>query len=604
MSQEKPESLDLIPLLEEKWKAYRLNEEEPDWRALPGVERLDREDMVNLCLADIELKVEFGKRTPPLAPEYAAAAGRFGLDQEGLFALIEGEYRWCWKHNLGQPQAALRSPVPRVKKAEYELLFRGSELEGRIREQLKLEWTCSGCGRTVQGEEGDNLHCVCGCRAERTTILPAVGAPAGPDDPAAAAYWPPPVQTLGGTSQEPRFQLIRLLGWGGMGVVYEARDNTAPERRLAIKLLRPERCGDPATRQRFQREWQALASVPGPHVVQAHEFGEEKGDGVPYLYLVMEYLEGDTLADRLQSGQPLPMHDVQKIAREAALGLAAIHRQNLVHRDVKPGNLKLVPLPGSGWRTVLMDLGLVLSGDPQAPLTQEGAILGTLTYMAPEQASGRPDGRADLFGLGCTLYHAATGRPPFHGPTPQAALLAVASHVPDPPHRHNPLVPPEFSSLVMRLLEKDPKRRPQSALEVVEALEQPSAASARKAPPDRRVFLGSGLAVGAAVFGAGAWLMSRVARPHNVGAETPHDPGSGGGEESSHEPRPLAIRPLRVFLYEPVPKEEVAINHGLIGGAKSPRARFGDEVTITVELSEPAYLYLIGFNFNGDEQLL
>jgi serine/threonine protein kinase len=281
------------------------------------------------------------------------------------------------------------------------------------------------------------------------------------------------------------YRILRVLGTGGMGVVFEAED-VALGRRVALKVMRSELAMNPAARKRFLREARAMAAATHitnhDHVVTIHAVGE--ADGIPYIS--MPLLRGETLDDRLKREPRLPVPEVVRIGREIALGLAAAHEQGLVHRDIKPSN---VWLEAKTDRVKIMDFGLArVPADTDQNLTQEGAIVGTPTFMAPEQARGEAiDSRCDLFSLGSVLYRAATGELPFKGKDSVSTLLAVASERPRPPQALNPDVPQVLSNLIMWLLTRDPVGRPASAHAVADALanlDQPIADMPKAAPDE------------------------------------------------------------------------------------------------------------------------
>jgi WD40 repeat protein len=268
------------------------------------------------------------------------------------------------------------------------------------------------------------------------------------------------------------YRVLRVLGHGGMGVVFQAEDPQLG-RLLALKVMLPALATSDSARQRFLREARAAAAVEHDHIVPIYQVGEDRG--VPFI--AMPFLRGEPLDARLQHEPCLPLAEVARIGREAAAGLAAAHRRGLVHRDIKPANIWLEE--GTG-RVKILDFGLARASSEGAHLTQSGMIVGTPAYMAPEQANGQPlDGRTDLFSLGCVLYQASTGQLPFKGNDMMSVLLAVASHRPRPPHEVNAQLPHAFSDLVMRLLAKKPSNRPATAEEVIAALtgveEQPAA---------------------------------------------------------------------------------------------------------------------------------
>jgi len=271
------------------------------------------------------------------------------------------------------------------------------------------------------------------------------------------------------------FQVVKLLGSGGMGSVFQAVDSQLG-RFVALKVLRPRLAGSEVARQRFLREARAAAKLEHDHVVAIYQVGED--NGVPYL--AMPLLHGQSLHNQLQGGGRLAGPEVLRIGREIAEGLAAAHAQGLIHRDIKPANVWIEE--GSG-RVKILDFGLARSAEEAGRLTQDGTILGTPAFMAPEQATGgrQVDHRSDLFSLGCVLYRMVTGRAPFAASSNAAMLLAIARNDPVPPRDLNPDVPAGLNDLILQLLAKDPAARPQSARSVVEAiraLEQSRASAA------------------------------------------------------------------------------------------------------------------------------
>jgi WD40 repeat protein len=260
------------------------------------------------------------------------------------------------------------------------------------------------------------------------------------------------------------FRVIKLLGSGGMGSVFQAVDSQLG-RFVALKVLRPRLAGSKVARQRFLREARAAAKLEHDHVVAIYQVGED--NGVPYL--AMPLLRGQSLHNQLQGGARLAGPEALRIGREIAEGLAAAHAQGLIHRDVKPGNVWIEE--GTG-RVKILDFGLARSAEDAGRLTQDGTILGTPAFMAPEQAMGgrQVDHRSDLFSLGCVLYRMVTGRAPFAAGSNAAVLLAIARSDPVPPRELNPEVPAGLSDLILQLLAKDPAARPQTARAVVEAI--------------------------------------------------------------------------------------------------------------------------------------
>jgi hypothetical protein len=280
-------------------------------------------------------------------------------------------------------------------------------------------------------------------------VVGLLAAPRGPDE----------IGWLG------RYRVLKVLGAGGMGVVFEAEDGQL-QRRVALKVIRPALAGSPAARQRFLREARATAAVEHDHIVTVYHADEDRG--VPFL--AMPLLKGETLEGRLQRQGRLPLAEVLRIGRETAAGLAAAHEARLIHRDIKPSNIWL---EGKSGRVKILDFGLAQAGDESGKLTGSGVIAGTPAYMAPEQARDEPlDHRCDLFSLGCVLYRLATGELPFRGTTPVQLLRSLELDQPRPPRDLNAEVPPALAGLIVQLLAKDRGQRPASAEAVVQALER------------------------------------------------------------------------------------------------------------------------------------
>jgi serine/threonine protein kinase/class 3 adenylate cyclase len=273
-----------------------------------------------------------------------------------------------------------------------------------------------------------------------------------------------PPQAEGELGWLAHYRVLRLLGTGGMGMVFHAEDCHL-QRPVALKVMKPGLSASPNSRQRFLREARAAAQFQHDHLVTIYQVGEDRE--VPFL--AMQLLQGRTLEDRLTAEGKLSPAEAVRIGREIASGLAAAHRHGLIHRDVKPANVWLEE--GSG-RVKILDFGLARTVENDAPLTESGLVVGTPAYMAPEQARGRAvDARSDLFSLGCILYRACTGEVPFTGDDAMAIMMALAVVDPPPPRQLNPAVPDELSRLILRLLTKDPAGRPATADEVATALE-------------------------------------------------------------------------------------------------------------------------------------
>jgi eukaryotic-like serine/threonine-protein kinase len=260
------------------------------------------------------------------------------------------------------------------------------------------------------------------------------------------------------------YRILRILGAGGMGVVFQAEDSNL-RRLVALKVLTPKAAEKPGARERFLREARALARLEHENVVTVHHVGEANG----VAYIGMQWLKGHSLDDRLRNPEPIAIRETLRIGRQVALGLAAAHEHGLIHRDVKPANIWIEAAHGG--RIKLLDFGLARPMVDAEQLTRSGSIIGTPAYMAPEQANGEKiDHRCDLFSLGVVLYRLTTGQFPFSGKSPVATLIAVAVKSPAPPESLAIDLPAGLSDLIVQLLVKEPAQRPASANEVAERL--------------------------------------------------------------------------------------------------------------------------------------
>ena len=261
------------------------------------------------------------------------------------------------------------------------------------------------------------------------------------------------------------YEILAPLGAGGMGEVYRARD-VRLERTVAIKILPGQLSCDPLHKQRFEREAKTISNLNHPHICVLHDIGHQ--DGIDYL--VMECVEGETLAKRLEKG-PLPQEQVLKLGAQIADALDKAHRSGVVHRDLKPGNIMLT---ASGAK--LLDFGLAKPAAPlaslatltatklESPVTEKGTIVGTFQYMSPEQVEGKElDGRSDIFSLGAVLYEMVTGKKAFEGKSQLSVASAILENEPTPVTTLKPMTPPVVDHVIRRCLAKDLEDRWQTA---------------------------------------------------------------------------------------------------------------------------------------------
>ena len=348
------------------------------------------------------------------------------------------------------------------------------------------------------------------------------------------------------------YQVLNVLGQGGMGIIFEAFD-TELQRPVALKVMKPEIALDEVARQRFLREARGMASLKSDYVATVYQVGIH--NKVPFL--AAEFLRGESLDRRLQHRGRPNVAELLRLGIEVGRGLMAAHEHGLIHRDIKPANIfleirgerrrdsngrqgSLTPVATRRAppvvRAKILDFGLVQITGKRSQLTNPGLVMGTPAYMSPEQVEGKSvDARCDLFSLGCVMYEMATGAQPFTGENSMAVLMAVATKHPKPPRELNPELPPPLAKLILQLLAKKPQDRPASAENVVATLEgiaqklgiatlTPSSGSDRVlesahsivAPWRRRLGIGLALVLCGAVVGSllVAYLFGH--RPHQL----------------------------------------------------------------------------------------
>lgn len=401
------------------------------------------------------------------------------------------------------------------------------------------------------------------------------------------------------------YRIKRVLGQGGMGVVYAALDPTL-DREIALKMMKPEMTSSPHARARFMREARSAAAVTHDHILPILHVGEHRG--CPFL--AMPLLSGETLFERLRRG-PLTEPELNRLCHEAASGLAAAHAAGLVHRDIKPSNLWLEHMDETSWRVKVFDFGLARALDSSDQLSLSHLPMGTPAYMSPEQVNGQSlDGRSDLFSLGVVLYQAAAGgMSPFRRDSLTSMLRAIAEFAPSPLQEVRPDLSPSFVSLIHRMLEKNRDQRPSTAREVADLTDpngQPEGDVAKtaiglsKTTKHDRKWLSSGAMLIGLLMVAGLlailfWATGLLTNQKGQAASKAQSTRTGSLE-------PLRVTSIDVNHIEVLNDKNEGSAKGLLG-KKSFAARLGDHVTIQVQLSRPAYSYLIAYRPDGVVEL-
>ena len=259
-----------------------------------------------------------------------------------------------------------------------------------------------------------------------------------------------------------RYELGEVLGYGGMSEVHRGLD-TRLGRDVAIKVLRADLARDPQFQVRFRREAQNAASLNHPAIVSVYDTGEVQGESGPLPYIVMEYVDGQTLREIVKSTGPMTQQKVIEVMADVCAALDFSHRHQIIHRDVKPANIMI----NRAGAVKVMDFGIARALGEGQNVTQTAAVIGTAQYLSPEQARGEAvDARSDVYAAGCVLYELLTGEPPFTGDTPVAVAYQHVREEPKAPSQVNPSIPPSLDSVVLKALSKNPANRYQSAAEM------------------------------------------------------------------------------------------------------------------------------------------
>jgi serine/threonine protein kinase len=449
-----------------------------------------------------------------------------------------------------------------------------------------------------------------------------------PTPDGADAHESTPPHGTGSLPAIPGYQVLGVLGRGGMGVVYQARDLSLP-RVVALKMVLTGEQATPERRARFRAEAEALARLRHPHIVQVYAYGEHQGQP----YFALEYVEGGSL-DRKLGRQPQGPGAAARLVFLLARAVHAAHQAGLVHRDLKPSNVLLAPAADEaglnsayGWPKVT-DFGVARCLDGPSDRTAEGAVLGTPSYMAPEQAAGKVKQvgpAADVYALGVILFEMLTGSLPFRGESRAEVLDKVRHEKPLPPRRLRSEIPEALEAICLKCLDKRPERRYLSAAGLAEALErflqnQPGPELALPLWRRGRVLLAGAVLAATLVLVAVAatWWGGNPAasgprageRPkasdlggHRADGKVPDRPPPKEADRLPPDEKAPRITRFQVRHYARQAQSPLVEPRGLLG-EKAFAVRFNDQVRLEVELNRKAYLYLLAFNADGKEQLL
>jgi WD40 repeat protein/serine/threonine protein kinase len=420
----------------EQWERLGRQGQRPDVRTfLAQAGDLPPAQVVEVLLRDQQERWHAGKRIP--AETYLQWYPALQADDESVLDLVYGEF--LLREELGE------RPDP----ADY--LRRFPAQAAALQLQVELH-------RAIGPQAAHTVRAILSLR--RAATLPGTAQPGAAREDAAA--WP----------TVPGYQVEGVLGRGGIGVVYQAF-HLGLKRRVALKLLRAGDAADPDQLARFRREAEAVAQLHHPHIVQIYEVGEHRGRP----YCALEYVEGGSLDKRL-AGTPQPARLAAQIVATLARAMHAAHQRNIVHRDLKPANVLLsggAETPLSECTPKVSDFGLAKRLDVPLGQTQTGVVMGTPSYMPPEQARGQGKAvgpAADVYALGAILYEVLTGRPPFQGADMLDTLQQVVAQDPVPPRALQPKVPRDLETICLTCLQKEPGKRYASAAALAEDLER------------------------------------------------------------------------------------------------------------------------------------
>jgi serine/threonine protein kinase len=463
-----------------------------------------------------------------------------------------------------------------------------------------------------QGQARDGPTLPPAANLAETATRPAAAAPAtGQAGPGPSTAEPGAPTTQGGAAAllpgvcVPGFEVLVVLGEGGMGTVYQARQ-AGLNRLVALKMIRREYAADPQALARFRAEAEAIARLAHPHIVAVHAWGER--DGIPYF--VLEFCTGGSL-DKAIEGQPQPPQEAARLVEKLARAVQAAHDVGIVHRDLKPANVLLAPhgdepALNTAWGIPkVADFGLCRLLQTHEQRTVEGTVAGSPPYMAPEQAEGRIKDigpATDVWAMGAILYELLAGRPPFQGTNIPAILRAVSYDEPPRPGELQAGVPPGLEAICLCCLRKRPKARYPRAADLAEALQGwlSQAAASTRAPPKKPVserrsagrsrgWLAVGLLL-LGLLGLAGWAWFGRAGLPTAAPSPPGDPHRGTPG--------VAAKPLTIHLHVwRLAQQGFNIKPCELGGRGGAfRVRLNEQVEPKAEFSEPVYAYMLAFN--------